>query len=103
MALGRGNLFADAEPPARGERFQTLAQIAGTTIERIVSSAQPEPGAYDQEQAEWVVLLDGEATLEVEGEVLSLSAGDYLVLPPHTRHRVLSTTQGAHWLAVHIR
>jgi cupin 2 domain-containing protein len=103
MRVARGNLFAPVELPAQGERFEILADVFGTTIERIVSSVRPEPVTYDQEQAEWVVLLEGEATLEVQGEVIALRAGDHLLLPPHTRHRVLETSQGARWLAVHVR
>lgn len=103
MPLPRGNLFAPADPPETGERFEILADLFGTRIERIVSSERPEPLTYDQEQAEWVVLLAGEATLEVQGEVLRLRAGDYLLLPPHTLHRVLSTSRGARWLAVHVQ
>jgi cupin 2 domain-containing protein len=103
MVQKRGNLFVHTDPPARGERFEILADVFGTTIERIVSSDEPDPVAYDQAQAEWVVLLSGQAALEVEGEVLELSAGDYLLLAAHTRHRVLSTSRGARWLAVHVR
>jgi cupin 2 domain-containing protein len=57
---------------------------------------------YDQTQDEWVVLLEGEAELEVAGRHVRLRAGDWLVLPAHTSHRVLATSAGARWLAVHV-
>jgi cupin 2 domain-containing protein len=99
--LRRGNLFAGAAP-AQGEQFDKLAELRNVTIERILSSASPNLELYDQSQDEWVVLLRGQATLEVAGETLALTAGDYLLLPAHTSHRVVATSAGALWLAVHI-
>jgi glyoxylase I family protein len=99
--LSRGNLFA-GEAPAHGEQFDKLAELRNVTIERILSSASPNLELYDQSQDEWVVLLRGQATLEVAGETLELAAGDYLLLPAHTQHRVVATSAGALWLAVHI-
>ena len=100
--LQRGNLYA-GEQPTQGELFKTLAKLRQVKIERILSSAQPGPTLYDQAQDEWVVLLRGQATLEVAGETLELAEGDYLVLPAHTPHRVLATSAGALWLAVHVK
>lgn len=99
--LHRGNLFA-GEAPARGEDVRALARLRSVTIERILSSARPDAAPYDQSQDEWVVLLRGQATLEVAGEVLELRAGDYLLLPAHTRHRVLATAPDSLWLAAHV-
>ena len=98
----RGNLWHAAEAPTIGEHFQELARIGFTQIERIVSSDLPSRETYDQPQTEWVALLRGEALLEIEGEPLQLRSGDYLLLPAHTRHRVLETTRDALWLAVHV-
>jgi cupin 2 domain-containing protein len=96
-----GNLFEGAAPPT-GERFETLVSCRNVMVERIVSSETPEPHEYQQTQDEWVVLLRGEATLEVGGEVMELRAGDHLLLPSGTRHSVRRTTAGAMWLAVHV-
>ena len=96
------NLFDDADAPATGERFETLARVRGVHVERIVSSASPEPTPYAQEQDEWVVLLRGEATLDVNGRAIELRAGDHVLLPAKTPHAVLRTTAGALWLAVHV-
>lgn len=101
LPLVRGNLF-DGEAPASGEHFEVLAKLRGTTIERIVSSASPGLDLYDQAQDEWVVLLRGRAQLELRTETLELSAGDFILIPAHTPHRVLSTSAGALWLAVHV-
>ena len=97
----RGNLFL-ASAPAKGERFDELARFGNTTVERIVSSAEPASEPYDQSHDEWVVLLQGQARLEVHGKVIELGPGDHVALPAHTPHRVLSTSTGAVWLAVHV-
>jgi cupin 2 domain-containing protein len=97
-----GNLFADAEPPAEGERFDALLAHGKLVVERIVSSARLSPSEYVQVQDEWVVLLRGEALLEVSGEPVPLAEGDYLFLPAGTPHTVKRASQGAIWLAVHL-
>ncbi len=96
------NLFADAQPPITGERFDILAQQGNVVIERIVSSANITPTEYVQVQDEWVILLTGEAQLDVAGQPVSLKAGDHLFLPAHTPHTVTQVSTGATWLAVHI-
>ncbi|KQZ44337.1 cupin domain-containing protein [Duganella sp. Root1480D1] len=97
-----GNLYEDALPPATGERFDTLLSHQGLVIERIVSTSKIESQEYVQEQDEWVVLLTGEATLEVAGRKVQLKAGDYLFLPARTPHTVRQVSDGALWLAVHL-
>ena len=71
-------------------------------VERIVSSAKIAPNEYVQSQDEWVVLVRGEAELDVAGETVVLRCGDYLFLPAGTAHRVKSASEGALWLAVHL-
>ncbi len=97
-----GNLFADATPPTEGERFETLLSHRNLVVERIISSAAIVPTAYVQTQDEWVLLGKGEAVLDVAGERHELKAGDYLFLPAGVPHTVLSTSQGALWLALHL-
>jgi cupin 2 domain-containing protein len=96
------NLYENALPPAKGERFDTLLSHQGLVIERIVSTSRIESQEYVQEQDEWVVLLTGEATLEVAGREVALKAGDYLFLPARTPHTVRRVSDGALWLAVHL-
>jgi cupin 2 domain-containing protein len=97
-----GNLFENAVPPGKGERFQTLLACRNLVVERIVSSATIAPNEYMQSQDEWVVLVRGEAALEVAGEAVVLRTGDYVFLPAGTKHTVKSATEGAVWLAVHL-
>ena len=58
----------------------------GPRIERIVSQghASPEGFWYDQDEPEWVALLQGAAELEFEdGRRHSMGAGDWLAIPAH--------------------
>lgn len=97
-----GNLFANAKPPAEGERFETLLSHRNLVVERIISSAAITLAEFVQTQDEWVLLVKGEAVLEVAGVRYELKAGDYLFLPAGVPHTVLSTSQGALWLALHL-
>jgi cupin 2 domain-containing protein len=97
-----GNLYEDALPPATGERFDTLLSHQGLVIERIVSTSRIVSQEYVQEQDEWVLLLQGEARLDVAGRTVPLRAGDYLFLPSRTPHTVLQVSDGSLWLAVHL-
>jgi cupin 2 domain-containing protein len=98
------NLFAGLPCPATGEAFETLLRHRNLVIERIASSATPEPDLYDQVEDEWVLLVQGQATLEVSGETLALGPGDHLFIPAHTQHRVLATSgePPCLWVAVHL-
>lgn len=97
-----GNLYFDATVPSVGERFDTLLSHRNLVIERILSSARTSPDEYVQTQDEWVVLLKGEAALEVAGRRIELRSGDYLFLPSGTPHTVASVSEGALWLAIHL-
>lgn len=97
-----GNLFDDSSPPAEGERFDVLLRHRNLVVERIVSGSGNAPKTYIQPQDEWVVLVRGEAEIEVAGEKRVLKAGDYLFLPARTAHTVTSASDGALWLAVHL-
>lgn len=96
------NLFADVSPPLEGERFDVLLRHKGLTIERIVSSSRIAYERYVQTQDEWVLLLQGDATLDVNGRKVALTSGDHLFLPAQTPHTVLQVSDGALWLAVHL-
>jgi cupin 2 domain-containing protein len=104
-----GNLFADLPQDVMHEHIAALFHSAAVTIERIVSHGQASPPGfwYDQDWAEWVLLIAGEAELEFEGETAprELKPGDHLHIPAHARHRVARThgRQPTIWLAVHYR
>lgn len=102
MITPPGNLFHHAEPPTTGERFDELLRHKNLVVERIVSSSSIERCEYVQPQDEWVLLVQGEATMTVDGNTVTLKAGDYLFLPARIPHSVEKTSAGAVWLAIHL-
>ncbi|MBA3921510.1 MAG: cupin domain-containing protein [Nostocaceae cyanobacterium] len=99
------NIF---NPPSSSDQevFEPLLLGKNILIERIVSTGQITPLGewYDQHLDEWVMVLQGEATLTyADGTSIQLRAGDYVFLPAHTKHRVeyTSVTPKCIWLAVH--
>lgn len=98
------SLFDRLPSPASGEAFDEILRHRNLVIERIASSDRPEPTLYDQVQDEWVLLVQGQATLELAGETLTMGPGDHLFIPAHTPHRVLRTSREPPclWLAVHL-
>jgi cupin 2 domain-containing protein len=88
--------------PQNGEDFTTLLEHENIKINRIVSSDTLDKKVYVQEEDEWLVLLEGEATLLLNHEEKKLIKGDTLFIPSKTPHRVLRTQSGTVWLTVHI-
>jgi cupin 2 domain-containing protein len=98
------NLFSNIPSNLPEELIETLIQSDGVRIERIVSHghASPEGFWYDQDEQEWVVVLQGAARLQLEDRTVNLGPGDHINLPAHTKHRVEWTTtdQPTIWLAI---
>jgi cupin 2 domain-containing protein len=88
--------------PQSGETFTTLLEHKNIKINRIVSSDNLDDTEYIQEEDEWLILLEGEATLLLNDEEKKLTKGDTLFISAKTVHRVLSTQTGTVWLTVHI-
>jgi cupin 2 domain-containing protein len=97
-----GNIFEDADAPAKGELFLEILRHKNVRIERIVSSDELPEKIYNQEHDEWVMILEGGARLDVDGKRVCLSRGDWLLLKSGIPHRILSTMRGTVWLAVHL-
>ena len=95
------NLY-DYIPPQAGEAFSTLLEHKNVKINRIVSSDSLDDKLYVQEEDEWLVLIEGEATLLLDNEEKKLKRGETLFIPKNTPHRILSTHRGTVWLTVHI-
>lgn len=109
MTVARGNLFAGVPSRLADEQIIGLLTTPNVRIERIISRGQASPPGfwYDQDWAEWVVVLAGSAGLLLEGDAvpIRLASGDHLHIPAHHRHRV-EWTDPEHatvWLAVHWR
>ena len=109
MTADAGNIFSPLPMDAAAEQVSTLLVSESVRIERIVSygHASPEVFWYDQDWAEWVIVLQGSAELllEHEGAPRQLWPGDYVHIPAHRRHRVTATDphKPTVWLAVHHR
>jgi cupin 2 domain-containing protein len=109
MTMIAGNLFANVVHKSDGEQVTELLSTGGARIERIVSTghASPPDYWYDQDWAEWILLLAGSAGLLFDGEDAPrlLKPGDYICIDAHRRHRVAWTdsTQPTVWLAIHLR
>jgi cupin 2 domain-containing protein len=101
------NLLADLPRHLPEELFTTLLEGNAVRIERNVSHghASAEGFWYDQEQHEWVLVVQGAARLrfEAEEQPVELRPGDWLNIPAHKKHRVEWTTpdEPTVWLAVH--
>lgn len=102
------NLFKEIPESAPKEVFTELLNADGVRIERIVSYGQASPDGfwYDQEENEWVLLLEGSATLSFEEvDSVDLKPGDFVNIPTGRRHRVEQTDPNGRtvWLAIFYR
>ena len=100
--VARGHLLEPSAAPATGERVEELARIHNLVIEQIVTGVLEGPVDYEQEQDEWVLVIDGVAELEVAGQRVDMAAGDWVLLPAGTHHRLVQANPGTRWLAVHL-
>jgi len=104
----RGNLLEGKDSGRLAETAEILLSLPGVRIERIASFGQASPGGfwYEQDEEEWVAVLEGEAVLEWEdGRKLGMKPGDWVFLPAKERHRVAWTAPGRPtlWLAVFVQ
>ncbi len=97
------NIFENKELPTLGnEFFSTLFENKNVKVEHIISNSLKNGQWYEQKDTEWVMLLKGSAEIEFETHNVKLKKGDYLLIEPNQRHRVLSTSDNAHWIALHV-
>jgi cupin 2 domain-containing protein len=100
------NIFIPTSSGIEQESFGELLRDQHLRIERIVSKGHTSPasGWYDQEDNEWVLVLEGAGTiLFADGRQVTLNKGDYLHIPAHEQHKVTWTDPDrlTIWLAVH--
>ncbi|MGL6225988.1 MAG: cupin domain-containing protein [Thermoguttaceae bacterium] len=100
------NLFDRLPDSLVEEQIEILFLRPHARIERIVSDGQASPVGfwYDQDEIEWVLLLQGSAVLEFQDEprFRELQPGDFLLIPAHQKHRVHATASNGKtiWLAL---
>lgn len=104
--MKRGNIFTSVDTSS-SEFTEILASSndGSMRIERIVSEGQASPADfwYDQNEYEWVIVLQGQAELEfMNNGTFELSQGDWIMIEPHEKHRVTYTSINPKctWLAV---
>ena len=100
------NLFDAIPNEIPEELIATLYCGGNLRIQRIVSQGQASPPGfwYDQEESEWIIVLEGSAAVQFEGEEpIELRRGSYLNILAHVKHRVAWTdpNEKTVWLAVH--
>lgn len=87
------------------EFFERLLDIKHGYVERIVSKAHSSPEGfwYNQENDEWVIVLQGSAIIQFEEQNVELQKGDYIFIPAQKKHRVSYTSSEPEciWLAIH--
>lgn len=102
------NVFTALPKDQTQEHFEDLLVQPGVKLERIVSYGQSTPPDewYDQAWDEWVMLVQGAASLRLEehDRLVHMKPGDHMFLPAHCRHRVESTLpdQPTIWIALHL-
>jgi len=102
------NIFKDIKIDKNNEQFFDLLKTENIRIEKIVSNGQTSPKDfwYDQDENEFVIVLKGEAVLEIQknNEIveLKLNNGDFINIKAHEKHRVKysSLEEPTVWLAV---
>ena len=99
------NLLSSLPETLDEEVFESILEAGHVRIERIVSKGHTSPaeGWYDQDEHEWIMVLEGAGTVAFEhGQSIRLEKGDNLMIPAHSRHRVSWTDpeRVTVWLAV---
>lgn len=96
------NLFK-AGPEGPEEVIDILFEAPGVRLEKITSfgHSSPEGFWYEQEENEWVSLIEGWARIDfADGRHVILKAGDHLLIPAYEGHRVAETSKPAIWLCL---
>lgn len=90
--MEKENLFYLPVLPLKEEFCSELIHSKEVRIERIVSTGQTSDW-YDQEEAEYVILVQGAAKICYEdGREETLQAGDMCFLLAHKKHKVCYTS-----------
>jgi len=103
------NIFSiNSEIDFSREVFVELFKSNNCVIEKIISTGQStnEGEWFEEEGDEWVILLQGTSELKFfNGEDYKMKAGDYLLIPSNSKHRVVTTSLDPPcvWLAIHIK
>ena len=86
------NIYEMPTLPLTEEVTTILTENENIRIERIISTGQVSDW-YDQDETEFIILLEGNAVIEFENnKTVTMSKGDTVSIKPHERHRVSYTS-----------
>ena len=99
------NIFDAISTKQKDEVFTDLLKCENVRVERIVSygHSSPESGWYEQNEHEWIMVLQGAAELlYFDQSRKRLKAGDFVLIPAGEKHKVSWTkpSQATVWLAI---
>ena len=98
------NIFSEIPEDLPEELIETIFSFTNIRIERIVSDGHcsPKDFWYDQDENEWIVVLQGSAEIVFVDRIITMKIGDYLNIPAHEKHRVgkTSSDEKTIWLAI---
>lgn len=96
------NLFIPNTDNPSEEILESLLQLPNIKIQKITSHGQTSDEWYEQEEDEWVVIIEGEGELTFEdGRVIRLGKGEYIHIPRMQKHKVTYCASPTIWLAIH--
>ncbi len=102
-AFAERRVFFDYTAQPEQEVVETWLDRGKWRVERIVSTGQTTDW-QEQDEEEWVLLLEGEARLCLDRkdqlEEIHLQKGESFLIPAGLRHRVTATSNPTLWLAV---
>jgi cupin 2 domain-containing protein len=102
-----GSILENLPDSTKQEQLEELCGSRSFRIERIVSAGQLSPPGFwfDQTWDEWVLVVQGAAAVRLQDpeETVHLTAGDWLMIEAHRRHRVEATSPQpvTIWVVVH--
>ncbi len=101
----KNNFFDNIPDKLQEEITEVLINSDIIRVERIISDnhSSPENFWYDQDENEFVMVLQGSGNLKFEdGTEITLNRNDYLIIPAHKKHRVEKTSDSEKtiWLAI---
>ena len=100
----KGSIFSSIPNSFPQEITEDILHNSNLRIERIISQGQASSKDfwYDQDENEWVLVLQGNARLQFADKFVDLQEGDYINIPAHKKHRVDWTDpkQKTIWLAI---
>lgn len=102
------NFFEQKEVGNGKEIFSSIFSSRGLKIKRIISKGYrtPERKWLIDDTDEFVILLKGSASIRFfNGEIKKMKRGDYIHIPPGTKHKVTYTSKKpcCYWLAIHFK